>query len=68
MFKVNEIKSWAKGRGITLKKKDDGYVWFEGESEESEPCSLDDSVLAIYNRITDGKYIEHQANFRRGNA
>jgi hypothetical protein len=68
MFKVNEIKSWAKGRGITLKKKGEGYVWFEEGSDESEPSSLDDAVLAIYNKITGGKHVQHQANYRRGDA
>jgi len=68
MFKVNEIKSWAKRHGITLKKKGEGYVWFEEGFDESAPSSIDDAVFAIYNKITGGKYVGHQKKYRSGDA
>ena len=65
MFKVNEIKSWAKKHGISVKKKGDGYVWFEEEGGvESDPSPLETVVFSIYNKITDGKYVEYQKSCR----
>lgn len=60
MFNVNEVKSWAKARGMTIKKKDDGYVWFAEGEEPSDPKCIDDVVKEIYNRVTGGKWVEHQ--------
>lgn len=66
MFKVNEIKSWAKGHGITVKKQGEGYVW-SGEGEEpSAPADLDTLVRDVFNNITEGKFLEHQRNYRAG--
>jgi hypothetical protein len=64
MFKVNEIKSWAKKHGITVKKQDDGYVWFAEGFEPTKPEDLDSVAKAIFNKITDNKYLEHQKNYR----
>lgn len=62
MFKVNEIKSWAKKHDIVLKRKDDGYVWEDGQ----EPVSIDEAVKLIFNKVTDNKYLEHQRNYASG--
>ena len=64
MFKVNEIKGWAKKHGLTVKKQDEGYVWFaEGESP-SGPQPIEHIVKEIFNRITDGRFVKHQRNYR----
>jgi hypothetical protein len=63
MFKVNEIKSWAKKHGITVKKHGEGYVWFlEGENP-TEPKHIDHVVTDIFNRITDGRFVEYQKQY-----
>ena len=62
MFKVNEIKSWAKKHGITVKKQGEGYVWFKERPEERVPTSLDELVTDVYNHITDNKFLSHQKN------
>lgn len=64
MFKVNEIKSWAKKHGFTLKKQADGYVWFAEGEVPTEPKPIEHVVTAIFNRITDDRFVEHQRNYR----
>lgn len=64
-FNVNEIKSWAKSRGFTVKKSGEGYVWWGEGVEAGEPASIDEVATAIFNRITDGRFVEHQEEFRR---
>ena len=63
MFKVNEIKSWAKKHGITVKKQGEGYVWYKESPEERVPTSLDELVTDVYNHITDNKFLDHQKNY-----
>jgi hypothetical protein len=63
-FKVNEIKSWAKKHGITLKKNGEGYVWTEGVDFTGSPESLDNVVISIFNKITSNKFVDHQKNHR----
>lgn len=63
-FKVNEIKSWAKKHGLSLKKQGDGYVWAkEGEDFKSRPEDLDGVVKSIFNEITSDKFVEHQRKY-----
>lgn len=61
---VNEIKSWAKKHGFTVKKKDNGYVWWGEGVDAAEPVSIDEVATAIFNRITDGRFVEYQRKFR----
>ena len=64
-FKVNEIKSWAKKHGMTLKKQDEGYVWAkEGCDFAGQPEDLDNVVKSIFNEITSGRFVEHQKEFK----
>jgi hypothetical protein len=63
MFKVNEIKSWAKKFGITVKKQGEGYVWFKEDLEAGVPTSLDELVTGVYNHITDNKFLDHQKKY-----
>ena len=67
MYKVNEIKSWAKQHGFVVKKKDEGYVWFEEKeklSEEHMPKEIELIVIEIFNKITDNKFLDHQKNYK----
>ncbi len=61
---VNEIKSWAKSRGFTVKKSDEGYVWFGDGVEAAEAASIEDVALAIFNKVTDNKFVEYQRDRR----
>lgn len=63
MFKVNEVKSWAKKHGFTLKKQDDGYVWFAEGETPTEPKTIECVATDIFNRITDGRFVEYQKEY-----
>lgn len=60
---VNEIKSWAKKHGFTVKKKDSGYVWFGENQEAGSPGPIDQVAKEIFNKITDNKFVDYQNNF-----
>ena len=62
-FKVNEIKGWAKKHGVTVKKQDEGYVWFAEGEEPSNPEPIDDVVRSIFNKITDNRFVKHQKDY-----
>ena len=62
-FKVNEIKGWAKKHGVTVKKHDEGYVWFVEGEEPSDPKSIDDVVRSIFNKITHDRFVEYQKDY-----
>jgi hypothetical protein len=66
MFKVNEIKSWAKQHGITVKKQGEGYVWSREGEEPSAPTDLHTLVRDVFNNFTEGRFIDHQRNYRAG--
>lgn len=61
---VNEIKSWAKSRGFTVKKAGEGYIWFGEGVDASDPASIDEVALSIFNRITDDRFVEYQKAYR----
>jgi hypothetical protein len=63
MFKVNEIKSWAKKHGIVVKKQDEGYVWFKEGDDPTVPRPIESVVKDIFNRITDDRFVEHQNDY-----
>lgn len=66
----SEIKRWAKDRGYeTIKEKDDDnttYYWAKlGEPNASGVAtSVSKLAFAIYNHMTDNKWIEHQKKFK----
>lgn len=62
MFRVNEIKSWAKKRGVVVKKQGEGYVWFAEGDPPSEPKTIEEVAKEIFNRTTDCKFVEYQKN------
>lgn len=61
---INEIKSWAKARGFTVRKKDQGYVWSGNGVEEGEPKEIEEVSIDIFNKMTDNKFVEYQKKYR----
>jgi hypothetical protein len=65
-----EVKTWAKSKGYeTLKDKDDNqYYWAKLDSTEPDASGVAKSVsklaIAIYNHITDNKWLDHQKEYR----
>lgn len=64
-FNINEIKSWAKSQGFTVKKSDEGYVWWGEGVSAGKPMSIDEVATAIFNRITEDKFVEYQKEFKK---
>ena len=71
MFKITEIKSWAKTWGYSiLKEKDDSlngasYYWMKNDQPNISGVELSVSKVAkaIFNNITDNRFIDHQKEF-----
>ena len=71
MFKITEIKSWAKRWGYSiLKEKDDSingvsYYWCKNDDPNVTGVALSVSkvALAIFNNMTNDKYVEHQKQY-----
>ena len=59
-----EIKSWAKKHGYESSKKDDFYFWYKASdsSVNGESKSVSKLAKAIYNDMTNNKWIDHQNN------
>jgi hypothetical protein len=68
MFKITEIKSWAKTWGYSiLKEKDDtingaSYYWSKNDDPNVTGVELSVSKVAraIFNHLTENKWVEHQ--------
>lgn len=65
-----EIKTWAKNKGYdTIKDKEDGlYYWAKIGSDDPNASGVAKSVsklaTAIYNHLTDNKWLEHQREYQ----
>jgi hypothetical protein len=65
-----EIKSWAKSKGYeTIKDKEDNqYYWAKLDSDDPSASGVAKSVsklaTAIYNHMTDNKWVEYQKNYQ----
>jgi hypothetical protein len=63
-----EVKSWAKSNGYeTLKDKDDNqYYWAKLDEPDASGVAKSVSKLAtaIYNHMTDNKWLDHQKQFK----
>ena len=65
-----EVRSWAKSHGYeTLKDKDDNqYYWAKLDSTGPDASGVAKSVsklaFAIYNHMTDNKWLDHQQEYR----
>lgn len=72
MFKFAEIKKWAKEQGYqTVKEKDDSingasYYWSKINDPSVSGVSLSVSKLAIaiFNNLTEDKWVEHQEQYK----
>lgn len=71
MFKITEIKSWAKTWGYSIiKEKDDtingaSYYWCKNDDPNATGVALSVSkvAIAIFNNLTDNKWVEHQKEY-----
>lgn len=68
---ITQIKSWAKSWGYSIiKEKDDSvngasYYWCKNDDPNVTGVALSVSkvVLAIYNDLTENKWLEHQKKY-----
>jgi len=68
MFKITEVKSWAKSCGYSIiKEKDDSvngasYYWCKDSDPTATGVALSVSKVAtaIYNHMTNDKWLDHQ--------
>ena len=71
MFKITEVKSWAKTWGYSIiKDKDDSingasYYWSKNDDPSVTGVALSVSKVAtaIFNHITDNKFVDHQITY-----
>lgn len=71
MFKITEVKIWAKQWGYSIiKEKDDSingasYYWCKDDDASVTGISLSVSKVAkdIYNHMTENKWIDHQKQY-----
>jgi hypothetical protein len=68
-MQISEIKKWAKEKGYTvIKDKEDGlYYWAKldaGPDASGVAKSVSKVATAIFNHITDNKWVEHQTKFK----
>ena len=67
---ISEIKKWAKGLGYdAVKNKDDNqYYWAKLDCNDPNASGAARSVsklaTAIYNHMTNNKWIEHQEKYQ----
>lgn len=67
---ISEIKKWAKNKGYSvIKDKENGkYYWAKLDSNLPDASGVAVSVsklaTAIFNHITDNKWLDHQKNYR----
>jgi hypothetical protein len=73
MFKITEVKSWAKRWGYSIiKEKDDSvngasYYWCKDDDSSITGVALSVSKVAaaVYNHMTENRWIEHQKQYRK---
>lgn len=68
-MQISEIKKWAKEKGYTvIKDKEDGlYYWAKldaGPDASGVAKSVSKVATAIFNHLTDDKWVEHQIKFK----
>ena len=71
MFKITEIKTWAKRWGYSIiKEKDDSingasYYWCKNDDPNVTGVALSVSKvsLAIFNDMTENNWVEHQKQY-----
>ena len=61
-----EIKTWATNNNYSTKKIEDGYFWsrLDNPSRSGISKSVSKLATAIYNDMTDNKFLEHQEQYK----
>lgn len=75
MLKITEVKTWAKTWGYTIHKEKDetingaSYYWMKNDDSSIGGVELSVSKVAtaIFNHLTDNKWLEHQQKFKENN-
>ena len=70
---ISEIKKWAKTKGYeVIKDREDGlYYWAKldaGPDASGVAKSVSKVATAIFNHMTDDKWVEHQIKFQKEKA
>ena len=50
--------------GVHRQEGGEGYIWFGEGVDASDPASIDEVALSIFNRITDDRFVEYQKAYR----
>jgi hypothetical protein len=66
---ISEIKKWATTKGYeVIKDKEDGlYYWAKldaGPEDSGVAKSVSKVATAIFNHLTDNKWVDHQTKFK----
>ena len=69
-MQISEIKKWAKEKGYTvIKDKEDGlYYWAKldaGPDASGVAKSVSKVAKAIFNHMTDNKWVEYQEQYQK---
>ena len=72
-MQISEIKKWAKEKNYTvIKDKEDGlYYWAKldaGPDASGVAKSVSKVATAIFNHLTEDKWVEHQTKFKEAKA
>ena len=61
-----EIRRWAKEKGYKAEKNDNSYSWHRLDNEQicGTTSSVSKLATAIFNNMTDNKFIQHQEDFK----
>lgn len=62
-----EINSWAKTHGYKTTKANGAYGWYniENTQEHGTSASVSKLAIAIFNHMTNNKWVEHQQSFKK---
>lgn len=66
---ISEVKKWAKDKGyIVTKEKGEPvvYTWYKADNSsiKGSAPSVSKVATAVFNHMTDNKWIEYQRNYR----
>ena len=66
---ISEIKKWAKTQGYeVIKDKEDGLYYWAKLDASGVAKSVSKVATAIFNHMTEDKWVEHQAKFKQEQA
>jgi hypothetical protein len=63
-----EIRSWAKSKGYETSKNSESYSWCKASDKTicGEEKSVSKLATAIYNDITNNKWVKYQEEYKNG--